>query len=247
MRPEWLAAGRQPRIQLRPGLRIGQAAIHAAGGFDLRFRETRRRRLIPGAGQSARIEPAAPWIVDHAVDDTVTAVAGGERRAMEQAERRGRQVAGWIFQNRQHAIEVPRHQPGPVVRGRAGDDAVVVGGKALGRHQAFVAARGAADEIGALRRPAVERLNQALGLDRRLVVRAVREVDQLFRLLVREPGHVQPGCRLVAGIGRGGRVSAPQLVAQGPEGDGARPSPVADAGELAVPLLERHPHFEEDV
>ena len=93
---------------------------------------------------------------------------------MEQAERGEWQVAVRVFQNREHAIEIPRHQPGPVVRGRAGDDAVVVGREALGRHQAFVAARGAADEIRALGRPAVELLHQALGLDRRFVARGTR-------------------------------------------------------------------------
>ena len=247
MRPERFAAGRQARIQLRPGLRIGQAAVHPASGLGLRFRETGWRRLIAGAHQRARIERAAPWIVDHAVGDPVTVVAGGERLAMQQAERRRRQVAGGIFQNREHAVEVSRHQPRPVVRRRAGDDAIVVRGKALGRHQAFVAARGAADEIRALGRPAVELLHEAPGLDRCLVVRAVREVDELFGLLEREPGHVQPRRRFVACVGRRGRVAAPELIPHGAEGDGARPSAVADAGELAVPLLERHPHLEEDV
>ena len=78
-------------------------------------------------------------------------------------------------------------------------------------------------------------------------MRAIGEVDQLFRVLEGEPGHVLAAHGHVAGIGGGGRVPAPDLSCERAEADRAGPAAVAHAGELPVPLLERQPHLEEDV
>ena len=78
-------------------------------------------------------------------------------------------------------------------------------------------------------------------------MRAVGEVDQLLRLVERESRHVDAGRGFVAGVRRGRRVAQAQLVAKRAIRNAARPAAVTDARKLAVPVLERHPHLEEDL
>ena len=79
------------------------------------------------------------------------------------------------------------------------------------------------------------------------MMRAAGKIDQLFRMLVRELRHVLAGHCGVTGIRRGTRIAASNLTREGTEADRAGPAAVADAGELAVPFIERHPDFEHDV
>src|SRR5206468_1121990 len=103
----------------------------------------------------------------------------------------------------------------------------------------------APDEISVLWRLRVEGFRDRLCLQRRLVVRSIREVDQLLGFLEREPGCVHAARSLVAGIRRGGSIPSSQLLGERTVRDHSRPPAVADASELAIPLLERQPHFED--
>ena len=165
---------------------------------------------------------------------------------MQQAHRRRRQIRGRVTEHCEYAVEIPGHQPRPVVRRGARDDAVVVAGESLRLHQSLIAARGTADEVRPLGRLAVERLHDRLCPNRCLVLRPVSKVDQLFGLLEGKPRGIDARRGLVARIGRCRRVAAAKLVAQRTERDDACPAAIADARELAVPVLERHPHFEQD-
>ena len=247
IRPELLAAGHETRIELRAGRRILEAAVHASGRVDLRSREAAVRRLTGLAGQAGGIKRTLTRIVEHAVDDAVFAVAGGERAPMQEPQGCRRKVVDAALENGQRGVEVSGHQPRPVVGRHAGNDAVVIVREPLRFHQPFVAARRAADEVGAFWSFRVERLRDRLRLERGLVVGAIREVDQPFGFLEREPGRIRPARGFMAGVGRGRRIAPPQLVRKLGERDGSGPPAVADAGELAVPLLERQPDLEENL
>ena len=93
--------------------------------------------------------------------------------------------------------------------------------------------------------PADRKQGLRLCLQRRLVVRSIREVDQLLGFLEREPGCAYAARGLAAGIRRGGRIPSSQLLGERTVRDHSRPPAVADAGELAVPLLEWQPDFED--
>src|SRR5438128_8844187 len=71
----------------------------------------------------------------------------------------------------------------PVIRGRAGDDAVVIVRVALGFHQSLASAVRAGVEIGALWRGAIERPDDGLGVYRCFVDGAMPEIDDLLRMV----------------------------------------------------------------
>ena len=79
------------------------------------------------------------------------------------------------------------------------------------------------------------------------MVRAIGEVDQLFRMIEGELRRVQRRSCLVTRVRRRDGVAAPQLLLQRAVRDGAGPSAIAHARELAIPVLERQPDLEEDV
>ena len=93
----------------------------------------------------------------------------------------------------------------------------------------------------------VERRRDRLRLERCLVVGAISEVNQPLGFLEREPSRIHATCGFMAGVGRGSRVAPPQLVRKLGKRDDSGPPAVADAGELAVPLLERQPDLEENL
>ena len=166
---------------------------------------------------------------------------------MQESQRCRRKVVDAALENGQRGVKVSGHQPCPVVCRHAGNDAVVVVREPLRLHQPFVATRRTADEVGAFWSFGVERLRDRLRLERCLVVGAICEVDQPLGFLEREPGRIHATCGFMAGVGRGSRVAPPQLVRKLGERDDAGPPAVADAGELAVPLLERQPNLEENL
>jgi hypothetical protein len=98
------------------------------------------RRPTGLAFQRRRVELAAARILEHAVDHAIRAVTRREHTTIEQSQRGGWQVVDRVLEGSQNGVEVARHQPGPVVRWRAGDDAVVVGREPLRLHQAFISA-----------------------------------------------------------------------------------------------------------
>ena len=94
----------------------------------------------------------------------------------------------------------------PVVGGRAGDDAVVVGGEALRLHERLAAAVRAGIEVRALGRAAVERRDGRFRCDGGFVDRAIAEVDDLLGMAERPAGIGAAGA--VAGVGGGRGVAA---------------------------------------
>ena len=133
------------------------------------------------------------------------------------------------------------------VREGAADDPVVVFRIPLRRHHGLASAGRASLEVRVLRRSIVERLDQLLRCDRRVVHGAIGEVDDLLGMAEREHAVGTVG-RGVAGIGGRGRVAEAQRhlhVAVALDRSG-KPA-VAHHHELAVPVLGRHPELGVDV
>src|SRR5262249_14800932 len=105
----------------------------------------------------------------------------------------------------------------------------------------------AAFEIGVLRQPVVELLDQLFGLERHLVNRAVREVHNLLRMAQAKHPVGTIGGR-VTGIGSGGRIAQPQgHLHVGITLNRSGKSSVSDGEEPSVPVLGRHPELDVDV
>ena len=136
---------------------------------------------------------------------------------------------------------------GPVVRGSAGDDTVVVFGIALRLHQGLPATVRAGAEVGPLRTFFVKLANDCLGLDGGLVDRPMSEVDDLLRV-AQSPGGAHPAA-FVAGVGCGRGVSPANRARQAARAvvDGTCIAAVADALQLPVPARSREPYLEPDV
>ena len=185
-------------------------------------RHPRRYRAVnPGRREDERrrIECARRHVVDHAVDQAVEVIAGGEDRVGEEilvGEREALQVlrrAVHDGRDRDDLLEAPgfgERNVGRQVERVARHDAVVVLREALRHRHALPAARRAADEVGALLRSAVVRVDQELRRLRGDVDRVVSPV--LHRLRVGEE-HVPRDDLDVVQVGGGGagRVRRRQL------------------------------------
>ena len=132
---------------------------------------------------------------------------------------------------------------GPVQPWRAGNDAVEIAGKPLGRLHRLTSSSGTAVPVGIPRRPLVMRRDDPLGGHRHLVRRAPAEVDDLLGMSGREAR----GIARVPGVGRRGRVASLHCGLHRAVGDRAGEAAVSDRLELAVPAGQRHPHFDLDV
>ena len=110
---------------------------------------------------------------------------------------RGRNEAGGIVERRFRVHQHPHALIHAVVAGRAREDGVEVGRKALRLLECHAPPAGATVEVGQLRRHAVEVRDRRLALRRGLVHRTVAEVFQLLRVTHRE---ARIGARM-AGIG----------------------------------------------
>ena len=86
-----------------------------------------------------------------------------------------------------------------------------------------------------LDRPSIKRFRYRLALERGLVLRAPREIDELLRMPEREPRHVDARRFGVSAIGADRGVAMPELIGHLPEFDGSRPP--ALRGEPARPRL----------
>ena len=100
----------------------------------------------------------AGGVVEDAVFHAVLRVARGQHGGGDGREFDAGDVAGGIGVDGLADIDAGGQHVGPEVGGRAGQDAVVIGGEALRFHERFAAAIGAAIEIGVLRGLAVEGL-----------------------------------------------------------------------------------------
>ncbi len=196
--------------------------------------------------ESLRIEMAAARIVDQAVLQTIHGVAGLDHRVVNHPIFGGRNKAGLVFVRRSAHPHRGSRQVGPVVGGRAGDDAVVVVGIALRFLQPLLAARRASVPVGISRVLVVERRDDGLGLERHLVHRAISEVSHFLGMSKREAA-IQ-GTAGVPGVGAGRGVAFLERFHKSGIGDGASPAPVADALEFSVPAMHGgQPDFDLDV
>ena len=149
--PAELAARLEPREELLSVRERGRAVEPPRGGRPGRA-VRQRRRVVGGAAQDGGVEAALPGVVDQAVRDSVERVAGVERRLVQERVLLLWNVAGLVLENDEPRPHRRRREMRPVVRGRAGDDAVEVLREALGFLQPLLAARGAAVPVGVLRR-----------------------------------------------------------------------------------------------
>ena len=183
-----------------------------------------RREAIRGiralAQQYVGIEVALRRVAEEAVLYAVRGVAGGERSALD----RGQFSAGDIVLPGRcvpwETLSPAGEHARPGIRGRTGEDSVVVLGKALRLHQCLAASVGARVEVGLLDRVAVISLDHVLGPQRGQVNGAPTKILDLFRV-VQRPARVL-GAALVARIGAGGSEPAAEIAGQALVPDGAR-------------------------
>ena len=230
---EDLAVGIVPaRVQLleRGYLRRGQATV-----------------LLRGlAEEHARIEVAARGIFDDAVLHAIERIASGQGGGLNGGQLLRRNEAVLIAEQREIIPSGVGQQVRPIVGGRAGDDAVVILGIALGFHQRLAAAVGARAEVGTLGSLAVEGVQDGLGFHGRFVNGAIAEVGDLLGVVER-PGGIDSWRGAVTGVGAGAGVVVADGVGQLVVADVAGEAAVACALKLAVPVGGRHPDFELDV
>src|SRR5215472_12961578 len=93
----------------------------------------------------------------------------------------------------------------PIIRGSAGENAVVIGGKTLRFHESLAAAVRTGREVGVFRRVAIEGLGGSFSDGGHLVNGAVTEIDDFFGMAESPSG--------VAGAGRMTGVSGGRSVA----------------------------------
>ena len=179
---------------------------------------------MPSCTPSSRIAGFDHGVVNHRI------LAGGNvavRRPVHEA-----------IEGDPAGVQVPE-----IPGGGASRDGVEIGRVHLRRRQSLPAALRAAIPERQLRRAAVVRVDDRLGLHRHLVMRAVGQVDQLLGVAVREL-RASPD---VAGIGAGTGVSGGDRFGERGIGDRPGPSAVADGLKFAVPPGRRQPDFDLDV
>ena len=184
-------------------------------------------------------------IVDEPVLQPVDCVARVDGCFRDERQLRGRNDWRAVFVvRRDPRREESERLPNAVVRRIAGDDPVVVFGKALRFGQRFVPAARAAVEVRVLGKSTGMIADDQSGGFSRHMQRAPRPVDQLFRMTLREL-HV---VARVAGVGARRRIAATQSGGHGGVGNRPGIAAVADPFELAVPRVgRRNPHFEFDL
>ena len=141
-------------------------------------------------------------------------------------------------------VEESERLPDPVVRRIAGDDAVVVVGKALRLGERLMPAARAADEVRVIGKAAGMVAHDQFRVLGHHVNRSIRPVDDFLGVTLTE-FHVIAG---VSGVGARGRVATAQRRGQRGVADRTRIAAVSDTLELTVPCVgRRHPDFEPDL
>src|SRR4051812_531467 len=239
--PGALAAKRHAGEHWLPSPGILRASVNLARRVHLGVGEAVVLRGAFALDDSG-VEGATGGIFEEAVGDAVEAITSREGGFLQDREFGWRQRGGGVFQSDDGGPEVAGHEMGPVIGGRAGDDAVVIGGELLGFLQSLLAAGGAAVPVRRLGASPVIGIGEGLGFDSHLMDGAVSEVDQLLGVSGDERGVAT----VVAGIGGGGCVSTADRVRQRGIDNVAGPSAIADAHELAVPTVGGEPDFDLD-
>ena len=228
--------------ELAPGR--AHAGLDVANRLHLLRREAGVGILAGLAQEHRRIELALARIVDHAVLDAVDQIAGICGRLAEDRRLGGWDVALRVLQRRHRIPEVRAGvEARPVVGRVAGDEAVEVLGIALRLHQTLLAALGAADVVGVLRRLAVIRARNRLAVHGRHVRAAMAEIGDEVRPAEGPRGIERAGAD-VAGVGARSGITARKGQPHRAVADDAGRAAVADHLELAIPAFARHPHFE---
>ena len=247
-RPLRLAARLEAGKDHFAGLRVLETRVQLAHGFDLRRREARlicRVRKDPALTtlDHLRIEMAAQDVFDQPILQPVERVARLERRAMDGGVLRRRDDAVRRFVRRLPLHHEAERFVAAVVRGRAREDGVEVGGVALRFLERHAAAARAAGEVRQLRPDAVETGDRLLAVDGGEMLRAIAPIDDLFRM-ARGPLRSSAGMTRIRGCGG---VAALERVFQRAVLDRSGERTIAHLLELAVPARHRHPHLGLDV
>ena len=230
------------------GARTLRPLVHLSRRLHLRRGQARgvvAAAVRTVAQQPGGIEGAAARIVDEAVFEPVDRITRLDRRPRQQRQLGGRNDRRAVASVGGHPrVEESEGLADPVVRRIAGDDAVVVVGKALRLGERLMPAARAADEVRVIGKAAGMVAHDQPGGFGHHVNRAIGPVDNLLGMALTEL-HVVAG---VAGIGAGGGVAAAERGRQRGVADRARIAAVADALELAVPRIgRRHPQLELDL
>jgi hypothetical protein len=125
---------------------------------------------------------AGTGVVENTVGDAVPGIAGGTDGFAD----------GWQFRDRNARLRremqlfliggASRNEGRPVVRWRAGQDAIVVSGKALGFHERLSTAIGAGCEVRMLRGFLIKGGDDLLGLQGHIVDGTPAEVFHFLRM-----------------------------------------------------------------
>ena len=233
------------RMYERAGARTVRAGVDLLQRGDLRPSQA-SGGLDAGALQDRRVEGAVARVGDDAILDVVLdEIADSERRRLDRRKLGGPNVAPRCEQSLLRPRRVEQEMR-PEVRRRPRDDAVEIIREALCLHQGLAAAVGAAEEIGVRGTGRRQRREDRLRVVRRLLERAVAEVDDLFGMSER-PGRVRAAGDVTV-VCAGGRIAAPERVAERAIRDGSGEAAVADLEVLAVPRGAcGDPHLEADV
>src|ERR1700677_3505930 len=184
-------------------------------------------------------------VTEEPILHSIGGIAGGKGSFFDRRQLEARYVSVWVTNGGLQETHPRAQHARPGVGGSAGEDSVVVFGKALRFHQRFAPAVGTGVEVRGLWGLAVVSLNHVFGPLRGQVDGAPAEVGNLFRMAVGPTG-IFAIC-LVAGIGARGGVAAAQVDGQRWVSDGSGKSAIANAEKALVPLFFRQPDFESNV
>ncbi len=242
-RPLQLAARLEAGEDQLTGLRVRCAGVQPADRLHLRRRQARIGIRACLALDDLRIEAAAEDVFDEPVLQPVERVARLQRRAVNRGVRRRRDDALRRLVRRLPLRHEAERFVAPVVRGRAGENRVEVGGVALRLLERHSAAARAAGEVRQLGRHPVEAGDGRLAVHGGLVNGAMPEVGDLLGVPERPR---RAGAR-VPGVGGRGRIAAAQRLTERGVLDRSGEGAVAHLLELAVPSRDGHPDFAPDV
>ncbi len=197
------------------------------------------------ADDGGGVKVASGGIAENAVFQTVGGVTGGEYGFSDGGNFFFGDVARRVFEHGLGGgVKIGGEEMGPKVSGRAGEDAVVIVGKALGFHERLAAAVGTTGEVGVFRCIAIEGLDDRFGLDGHFVDGAIAEVGDFFGMAESPIGVDAIGS--MAGVGGGSGVTVTNGGGHFGVVDRTGEAAVAGAAKFAVPVCRREPDFKMD-
>src|SRR5208283_3658675 len=203
-------------------------------------------RILTGlAYDRARIELALAGVVEHSVLHAVGRIAGGTHCVGNGWNLRLRNEAVGIDGEHLGIPDASGKQGGPVVRGGARHDAVVVFRVPLRLHKRLATAVRASKEVRSLRFATVKTFGNRLRRGCHLVNASVAEVDNLLRM-PECPCGVNRSARM-PGVRAGRNIAATHCHTHLMVINEPRKTAIASSVQLPVPAGNRHPDFYLDI